>query len=298
MAEITRQRQGELTSGVAQILTAAPDGLPAKDVLAQLRKVVPPTAFEAADYPNRPGVGRYDKIVRFSTIPLVKAGWLVKSKGTWSLTEEGAAALVRHPDDPKGFMLEAVHHYREWKKGQPEAALEIEGADTDAAEASASLEEAEEAAFSEIRAYVDRIAPYDFQDLVAALLEAMGYHVQWVSPPGPDRGVDIIAGADPLGIQDPRIKVQTKHRTSASDVSDLRAFMAVLGPRDVGIYVSTGGFTKDAWAEARSHESRRLTLLDLGKLLDLWTQNYERVEEIRRRLLPLKAVHFLALTPP
>src|SRR5581483_1369220 len=35
--------------------------------------------------------------------------------------------------------------------------------------------------------------------LVAALLRAMGYHVSWVAPPGPDRGVDIIARTDPLG---------------------------------------------------------------------------------------------------
>ncbi len=143
-----------------------------------LRTIVPPTAFESSEYESRPGVVRYDKIVRFSTIAPVKAGWLVKSKGTWSVTDEGTAALARHPHDPKGFMLEADQLYREWRKGQPEPAVEVEGTDADAAEASASLEEAEESAFGEIRAHVDRMAPYDFQDLVAALLRAMGYHVQ------------------------------------------------------------------------------------------------------------------------
>lgn len=284
-------------TAVLQMLSEAPNGLPAKDVLARLRTIVPPTPFESSEYENRPGVVRYDKIVRFSTIAPVKAGWLIKSKGTWSVTDDGIAALDRHRHDPAGFMVEADQLYREWRKEQPEQAVEVEGTDADVAEASASLEEAEESAFAEIRAYVDRMAPYDFQDLVAALLGAMGYHVQWVAPPGPDRGVDIIAGADPLGIQDPRIKVQVKHRSAAADVSDLRAFMAVLGPRDVGIYVSTGGFTKAAWDEARSHESRRLTLLDLEKLLDLWIQGYQRLDEIQRQRLPLKAVHFLAIAP-
>lgn len=69
-----------------------------------------------------------------------------------------------------------------------------------------------EAAFAEIKTHVDGMAPYEFQNLVAALLEAMGYHVHWVAPPGPDKGVDIIAGADQLSIEDPRIKVQVKHR--------------------------------------------------------------------------------------
>ena len=58
-----------------------PDGLAAKDVLQQVSEIVPPTPFEASEYPNRPGVRRYEKIIRFSTVPFVKAGWLVKTKG-------------------------------------------------------------------------------------------------------------------------------------------------------------------------------------------------------------------------
>lgn len=74
MAEITRKRSGELIAGVMRILSSHPEGMPAKDVLSQLRTIVPPTPFELSEYPNRPGVVRYDKIVRFSTIGPVKAG--------------------------------------------------------------------------------------------------------------------------------------------------------------------------------------------------------------------------------
>jgi NAD(P)H-flavin reductase len=35
--------------------------------------------------------------------------------------------------------------------------------------------------------------PYDVQDLVASHLTALGYHIEWVSPPGKDGGIDIIA---------------------------------------------------------------------------------------------------------
>ncbi len=56
-------------------------------------------------------------------------------------------------------MREAVAHYRQWKKGQPEAEEEIETEDVAVA---ASYEEAEEAAFTEIKTFVDRMAPYDF----------------------------------------------------------------------------------------------------------------------------------------
>lgn len=53
MAEITRERVGELQRGIVRVLLDHPDGLPAKGVLAKLEEEVPPTPFEASDYPNR-----------------------------------------------------------------------------------------------------------------------------------------------------------------------------------------------------------------------------------------------------
>jgi restriction system protein len=94
--------------------------------------------------------------------------------------------------------------------------------------------------------------PYDFQHLVAGLLTAMAYHVSWVSPPGKDGGVDILAWPDPLGTRLPRIKVQVKRQQTAVNVDGLRSFMALPGDEDVGLFVCTGGFTKDAESEARA----------------------------------------------
>ena len=41
--------------------------------------------------------------------------------------------------------------------------------------------------------------PYDFQDLVADLLRAMGHYVSWVSPLGKGGGLDVLARPDALG---------------------------------------------------------------------------------------------------
>jgi len=98
MAEITAHRRGELFRAVFEVLIQHPDGLPAKNVLKQVEENVEPTDFENADYPNRPGVRRFEKHVRFATIKAVKAGWLVKTKGEWSLTDEGRAAYRKYPD--------------------------------------------------------------------------------------------------------------------------------------------------------------------------------------------------------
>ena len=290
MAEITSRRRGELVRGVFQILMQNSEGLPAKDVLEKLEQVVPPTEFEKTTYPKRPDIRRYEKIVRFSTIKAVKAGWLLKDKGQWSLTEGGREAYTKFTN-PEQFEREAAKLYRQWKQGQPETTEEEIEEETPGA--ATTLEEAEEQAWSEIQEHLEAMNPYDFQNLVAGLLRGMGYHVAWVSPPGPDKGIDIISHSDPLGIKGPRIKVQVRRRDERTNVEGVRSFMALLASGDVGLFISTGGFTKDAEQEARNQENRRIMLVDLKRLFDLWVEHYAEIPEVNRRLLPLKSVYYL-----
>ena len=56
----------------------------------------------------------------------------------------------------------------------------------------------------------------------------------------------------------------------------------------VGIFVCTGGFTRDAEGEVRNQEKRRLMLVDLSRLFDLWVEHYDRLPEENRRLLATK----------
>lgn len=304
MAEITRKRTGELLQELFTILLASPTGLPARDALHQLAAKVTLTPYEAGDFES--GGRRFEKIVRFATVDCVKAGWLIKEKGTWSVTDAGQQALGDYPE-PEAFYRRAVKLYAEWKASQPNAdpsdsvtnvlmpADEISTSlDTSAKAVSVTFDEAEEQAWSEISSYLRAMNPYEFQDLVADLLRAMSYHVSWVSPPGKDGGVDILAWPDPLGTRPPRIKVQVKRQQQAVSVDGLRSFMAVLGDDDVGLFVSTGGFTKDAEWEARTQEKRRITLISLDKLFDLWVEHYEKLTDQARRRLPLRPIRFLS----
>lgn len=295
MAEITRERAGTIVRAAFGILLDQPDGLQVRRLIEEVKAVLPLTPYEQGSYTNSPGVLRFDKIIRFTTIQSVKAGWMVKSKGVWTLTDVGREAYLAFPE-PGDFMRESYRLYAAWKKAQPDDASESDDVGVEEATASATLEEAEESAWTEIAQYLNSMPPYEFQDLVAALLGAMDYHVGWVSPPGKDGGVDILAYTDPLGAEGPRIKVQVKRRAeSKTAVDDLRSFMAVLSGRDVGIYVSTGGFTADARAEARNQESRRITLIDLDRLFDLWVQHYDRLPDADQQRLPIRPVHFLAV---
>ena len=83
----------------------------------------------------------------------------------------------------------------------------------------------------------------------------MGYFVSWVAPPGPDKGIDIVAHNDALGTTTPRIKVQVKRRADKIAVGEVRQFISVLSEQDVGIFVSIGGFTSEA--ESSSPENKK-----------------------------------------
>ncbi|HXB63366.1 MAG TPA: restriction endonuclease [Solirubrobacteraceae bacterium] len=296
MAEITSRRRGELVQGVFAVLMDKADGLPAAQVLKAVEQLVPPTEFERETYPRNPSVRRYEKTIRFATITSVKAGWLVKSGGSWSLTDEGRRAYQSF-SDPEAFEREAVRGYRAWEKERQPQQAEIEEA-SEVVDSTGTLEEAQDSAWAEIRAYLTTMPPYDFQRLVGALLKAMDYYVDWIAPPGPDGGIDLIAHTDPLGTTGPRIKVQVKRRdTEKVSAESLRAFMAVLGDQDVGIYISAAGFSSQAEREARSQEKRRLKLIDLERFVELWVQHMQGLPDPDRRRLPLKPVYFLASAP-
>ncbi len=294
MADITRRRTGEFLRIVFDQLLDKPDGLPAKEILDAIPKKTQLTEYERGYYPSTPNSPRFEKIVRFATIDLVKAGWLVKNKGRWFVTEEGLKAYKIYKD-PENFYKEAVKLYHEWKRNRPKQGKEISGsARAVVEEISLTVEEAEEKAWEEIKGFLQNMQPYEFQELVADLLRAMDYHVSWVSPPGKDRGIDIIAYTDPLGASIPRIKVQVKRRDQPIAVEGLRAFLSVLGIDDVGLFVSSGGFTSDAKDEARTQERRKVTLLDLENLYDLWVEHYVKLTQEARQRFPLKPIYFLA----
>jgi restriction system protein len=296
MPEVTRKRTGEMLRQLFEILMPT-EGMQAREALAALEKRLTLSDYEKGEYAS--GGRRFDKIVRFATVDLVKAGWLFKEKGRWTVTVEGAKAFHEFRD-PEAFYKEAVRLYHQWKETQPEDIEDVPDETTDestAKAASITLENAEEQAWAEIDQYLRTVNPYEFQEIVAALLRAMGYHISWIAPPGRDRGIDIMAASDPLGTQPPRIKVQVKRQDQAVDVDGLRSFMAVLGDGDVGIFVSIGGFTKNAAEEARHQEKRKITLLNNEQLFDLWVEYYSKLRDEDRRRLPLKSVYFLSPEP-
>lgn len=194
--------------------------------------------------------------------------------------------------DPEAFSREANRLYREWKAGAPPTG-ELTPEETAKAEVGLTYEKADEQAWNEIEAHLRVMPPYDMQDLVAGLLKALGYHIEWVSPRGKDGGIDIIAYTDPLGTQAPRIKVQVKGGSQKIDLQTLNSFLALVDSGDVGLYVSVGGFTRDAEDTARKQTGRKITLINAERLVELWIEAYGKLDQKSRQRLPLSPIYFL-----
>lgn len=147
-----------------------------------------------------------------------------------------------------------------------------------------------EKADSFIEDAISRLDWSQLQELVAGILRAMGYRTN-VSSAGSDRGVDIFASPDGLGLQEPRIYVEVKHRSGSMGSQDLRAFIGGRKSNDRCLYVSTGGFTKDARYEAE-RAAVPLTLITLPVLRRLLVEQYERLDPETAALVPLRRVYW------
>ncbi len=139
-----------------------------------------------------------------------------------------------------------------------------------------------------VRSKLAELDGYEMQDVVAGILRAMGYHTR-VSPPGADGGVDIVASRDPLGVEQP-VKVQVKAKPNTkSTADDVRKLNGVLEQTERGIFVSSGGFTKDALKEP---STARIVLVDGERLQTLLVEYYDRLDQDSQTLVPLRRLYF------
>ena len=91
---------------------------------------------------------------------------------------------------------------------------------------------------------------YPLEELVANLLQAMGYRTT-ISPHGGDSGIDIIAYKDELP---PRIVVQVKSQDSDIVEKDVGYLKAAMDSADYGLFVALSNYTKNAKIFLDKHE--------------------------------------------
>lgn len=182
------------------------------------------------------------------------------------------------------FSIDSVAHEFQRHLGQDQVASEPEAGEEDP---EAWYENV--LAVSRERA-ADRIAkldPWQLQDLVAGLLQAMGYRTT-VSKPGRDGGIDILAHPDEFGFAEPRIKVQVKHMKQAVGAPLIQQLIGA-NPHDARcLFVSTGGFTTQALETA---ERNNVATVDLPQLVELIETYYDRLPPEIQAMVPMRRAY-------
>lgn len=281
------------------ILKEAGGELPGKEVIEKIRDTIELSDWEKQAY-EKTGYVRWESILHFYTIDGIKAGYLRKNKGVWYLTEEGEKAIKL---GPVKLLETASKLYRDWaadnKESKPKKDKEAEDEPTELQEnktqtQKANLDLLEEQAIAGIKDFIRSKNPYEFQDMVAALLRAMNYHTPFISPKGKDGGLDIIAYSDPLGATVPRLKVQVKHKPDTSvPVDDIRSLTGLLNKDgDIGLFVTSGTYTSEAERSARESH-RHIKLIDIDHLIALWQEFYNKLADEDKNMLPLHSIYFL-----
>ena len=294
MAQTSRSRQlaAQVIFEALQVLKENDGELRGQDVIRAVGQRVELNKWATERY-EKSGYIRWQSILHFFTIDCVKAGYLVKKSGVWYLTPEGEEVL---PLGPEALLDKATAAYRVWRKAQQDEESEDLSESLEEESEAVTLEQAVENSKSDIERRIRGMNAYEFQDLAAALLRGMGYHTPFVAPRGKDGGIDVLAYRDPLGTVPPRIKVQVKHRDSVAGVHEVRQLLGILrGDGDVGVFISTGGFSSDA--KVCSRESHlHVELIDLDRFISFWQDFYSQLADSDKALLPLTPVFFLA--PP
>lgn len=298
LISLSKQTASKSIFAAFEILKSAGGQLPGKDVINKLRETIDLTEWEKQIY-EKTGYVRWESIFHFYTIDCIKAGYLRKNKGVWYLTDEGDKAISLGAIK---LLDSATKVYKQWAiqnkqqktditKGSPET-IEIEQNPNQ--EQKANLDIVEEQAIAGIKEFIKAKNPYEFQDLVAALLRAMKYHTPFISPKGKDGGLDIVAYNDPLGATAPRLKVQVKHRPDSSvPVDDIRSLTGLLNKDgDIGLFVTSGYFTSESERSARESH-RHIRLIDIDTFISLWQEFYPAMTDEDKNRLPLQSIYFL-----
>jgi restriction system protein len=131
-------------------------------------------------------------------------------------------------------------------------------------------------------------AGHAFTNLIAAILRAQGYEAH-VSPPGPDTGIDIVAGRGALGFDAPRLVVQVKSGDITVDQPTLQSLIGCVqdAHADHGLLVSWSGF-KPTVRKRTNELYFRVRFWGREEIVNALLSVYDQLPEEIRAELPLR----------
>ena len=140
---------------------------------------------------------------------------------------------------------------------------------------------------------VENFTGHKLTGLVAEILTTRGYVCE-VSPPGPDGGVDILAGTGPLGLDSPTVVVEVKSEPTAIGAPVVRGLQGAISTHqaDQGLLVAWGGVSRQAQREF-THQRTHIRIWTAEDILDQLFDVYEQLSDELKNKLPLQRTWIL-----
>ena len=145
-----------------------------------------------------------------------------------------------------------------------------------------------------IRTHITRkFAGHGLAELVEAVLSAQGYKT-FLSPPGADGGVDVLAGSGPHGFDGARLAVQVKSGSIEVDTDMLRLFQQAMSDFGAGsgLIVSWGGF-RNPVARRKGEQFFKIRMWNADDLIAEVLSCYDKLPASIQARLPLKRTWIL-----
>lgn len=141
---------------------------------------------------------------------------------------------------------------------------------------------------------VQKYKGHGLSRLVESVLKAQGY-TTYLSPVGPDKGVDILAAPGAMGFGSPRLCVQVKSGDEQIGTPTLSQLIGTMQnvQADQGLFVAWGGF-KSTVSKEVPVQFFRVRLWDRNDLIDALLEHYDQLEDDLRADLPLKRIWTVA----
>ena len=184
-----------------------------------------------------------------------------------------------------------------WQSSGVRSAVATKGGEEDT-ESDERLNDLEEAARDQLtKLIIARFKGHGMARLVRAVLDAQGY-TTYLSPEGPDKGIDLLAAPEPMGFGQPHVCVQVKSGDSPLDRPTLDQLIGVMQnvQADHGLLVSWGGF-KSSVDREEATQFFRVRLWDQGDIINQVLTNYEKLDEEIKTQLPLKRIWVVKKEP-
>jgi restriction system protein len=128
--------------------------------------------------------------------------------------------------------------------------------------------------------------PDEFEMLITELLTALGFEAEKTRKTK-DEGVDVEGTLNIYGFASVDLSVQVKRHAIANTIGPrpIKDFRASVPERAQAAFVTTSRYTKPARKEAEKEDFKRIGLIDGEQLVDILTEQYERLSiEMRERL--------------